>query len=138
MENEKENVVNIKIEDKIIDMIDEATDIVKNFYERYSDKVEPNKATCLAIAVHNTLPELLELYHEANGQIKQFYDGELYTANQLKNIEKTTKTYYIHKDKIRDFIKSELPDDDICEACETYDVNGVDIKKELKKLLEEN
>lgn len=40
------------------------------------------------------------------------------------------------KEKIRDFIKDELPDDEICATCNVYDVNGVEIKKKLQELLE--
>ena len=39
--------------------------------------------------------------------------------------------------KIREFIKNELPDDEIMKCCSNYDVNGVRLRKELQKLLEE-
>jgi len=41
------------------------------------------------------------------------------------------------KEKIREFIKKELPDDEIMECCSNYDVNGVAIRKELEKILED-
>ena len=44
---------------------------------------------------------------------------------------------YISKKKIEEFIKEELPDDEICSFCDRYDVNGVEIKEKLQKLLEE-
>lgn len=44
---------------------------------------------------------------------------------------------YISKDKIRAFIKEELPDDEIMETCQMYIINGVLIREKLEKLLEE-
>ncbi len=41
------------------------------------------------------------------------------------------------KDKIRKFIKEELPDDEIMEVCSCYDVNGVSLRRELEKMLKE-
>lgn len=38
------------------------------------------------------------------------------------------KKLYISKDKIREFIKENLPDDEICSCCDNYDSNGVAIK----------
>lgn len=38
-------------------------------------------------------------------QLNQYYDGKLFTANQLKAIEREQNKYYIHKDKIREKIK---------------------------------
>ena len=46
-------------------------------------------------------------------------------------------TTWVDKDKIREFIKNELPDDEIMKCCSNYDVNGVRLRKELQKLLEE-
>ena len=37
--------------------------------------------------------------------LNQYYDGKLFTANQLKATEKEQNKYYIHKDKIREKIK---------------------------------
>ena len=42
------------------------------------------------------------------------------------------------KDKIKAFIKEELPDDEICSYCETFDINGIDLKRKLQSLLEDN
>lgn len=46
-------------------------------------------------------------------------------------------TTWVDKDKIREFIKNELPNDEIMKCCSNYDVNGVRLRKELQKLLEE-
>ncbi len=50
---------------------------------------------------------------------------------------KQVKENFIPKDKIREIINEDLPDDEICEVCEKYDVNGVVIKQKLIKVLEE-
>lgn len=44
---------------------------------------------------------------------------------------------YISKDIIRKFIKEELPDDEIMETCEMFDINGVYLRKKLEELLGE-
>lgn len=36
---------------------------------------------------------------------KKYYDGKLFTANQLKVIEKNQNKYFIHKNKIKEKIK---------------------------------
>lgn len=41
------------------------------------------------------------------------------------------------KDKIKDFIEEELPSDEACEGCDFYDVNGIEIKRKLEKILKE-
>ena len=42
---------------------------------------------------------------ELEEHLKEFYNGELYTAKQLKNIERDKKKYYVHKSKIDELIK---------------------------------
>ena len=37
--------------------------------------------------------------------LNQYYDGKLFTSNQLRRIEKEQSKYYIHKDKIREKIE---------------------------------
>ena len=39
------------------------------------------------------------------------------------------------KDKIREIIEKELPDDEIMKCCNVYDVNGVSLRKELEKII---
>lgn len=41
------------------------------------------------------------------------------------------------KEGIQNIIENELPDDDICNCCSIYDVNGIDLKIKLQQLLEE-
>ena len=45
---------------------------------------------------------------------------------------------YISKDKIKKFIKDELPDDEVMECCTIFDTNGIDLRIKLEKILEEN
>lgn len=53
--------------------------------------------------------ELINYYEEKiqelEEHLKEFYNGELYTAKQLKNIERDKKKYYVHKSKIDELIK---------------------------------
>lgn len=53
----------------------------------------------------------------------------------LNLIEKLQKENQELKEEIREFIKKELPDNEIMECCSNYDVNGVAIRKELEKIL---
>ena len=50
-------------------------------------------------------------------------------------IQELLSENWVDKDVIREFIKKELPDDEIMECCSNYDVNGVAIRKELEKIL---
>lgn len=52
--------------------------------------------------------------------------------NQEERDEETIPRY-----KIREFIKEELPDDEIMKWSIIYDVNGIDLRKKLEELLEE-
>jgi hypothetical protein len=72
---------------------------------------------------------LLDIYQkekEKNKELeeerKQFYEGELYTAKQLKNIERDRNKYFIHKSKIE----------------ELRDIDNIDyLQFKIKELLEE-
>lgn len=77
----------------------------------------------------------LDIIEEMANQLELFYDGELYTAKQLKNIEKNQNKYFVNKKKIRDRINElkELAEKDINWQDEIYYTIG-----ELEKLLEEN
>ena len=57
--------------------------------------------------------------------------------NRLEDIEDKMFTKYISKDIIRNFIKEELPDDEIMKCCENFDENGVYLRKKLEELLGE-
>ena len=65
--------------------------------------------------------------------LNQYYDGKLFTSNQLKRIEKEQNKYYIHKDKIRE--KIEEIEDSLKEDCialhEFQRLAKIDVLKEL-------
>ena len=52
--------------------------------------------------------------------------------------EKDKNKKCISKDKIREFIKKELPDDEAIKYYTIWNVNGIDLRKKLEKLLEKN
>lgn len=70
---------------------------------------------------------------------KKFYNGELYTAKQLKNIEKNQNKYFINRQKVKDKIdeinkKYEDSKDENGESPYYYPEYTIRV---LKKLLEE-
>lgn len=104
---------------------------------------------------------VLNLIKKLDNKIKFLLDNEKslkeMNRNQVKIIEKQQKEIeriksldiyklteewetgqLIHKDKIREFIKKELPDDEIMKWNIIYDVNGIDLRMKLEELLEEN
>lgn len=48
---------------------------------------------------------LLQYIDQLESKVKQFYDGEAYTAKQLKKVEENQKKYFINKQVIRDKIE---------------------------------
>ena len=70
-----------------------------------------------------------KLYKETNNDSWYWQEEIELILEALKNS--------IPKNKIEELIKEELPDDKICEVCDIYDVNGVDIRRKLEKILEE-
>lgn len=79
--------------------------------------------------------EILQI--EGNSDIETYLKTIVAENNRLEDIEDDRDCNYISKDKIREFIKKELPDDDIMVTCNNYDINGVLIREKLEKLLEE-
>lgn len=72
---------------------------------------------------------------ETQKEMIEFQAGYRQTLEQ--DLFEGASNFVIPKDKIRKFIKEELPDDETCECCDNYDVNGVLIKQKLMKVLEE-
>jgi len=78
------------------------------------------------------LEALLDLYQkeqqkntELEEENNKFYNGELYTAKQLKNYEKTIKTYWVNKKIIK-------------EKADVYENKGyIEIAGAMRELLEE-
>ena len=69
---------------------------------------------------------------ELEEKIKNFYEGEIYTCKQLKNIEENQKKYFINKQVIRDKINEILNIQNKCVEI-TFD----EIILKLEELLEE-
>lgn len=80
--------------------------------------------------------EKLKIYTDE--QIEKMNIKELKSRfKKIQNIAKNGNDIIVSLIKeIREFIKKELPDDEIMECCSICDVNGVAIRKELEKLLE--
>lgn len=70
-------------------------------------------------------------------KIKRLKNTIIELHNKLDEGNSKVERDYISKDKIIEFIKNELPDDEIMQCCETYDSNGVYLRKKLEELLEE-
>lgn len=62
-------------------------------------------------------------------------NNKLYEMGQQRAIQELLSENWVNKEVIREFIKKELPDDEIMECCSNCDVNGVAIRKELEKIL---
>lgn len=96
-----------------------------------------------------TLLTAYEKEKEKNKELDKENQGlfELYNFNDTsllakilkdyKNtIEKQQKEIEELKEGIENIIKNELPDDEICNCCNVFDVNGIEIKEKLQSLLE--
>lgn len=60
------------------------------------------------IAIKHILSELKQKdkrIKELKAQLQKYYNGELYTAKQLKNIEANQRKYFINKQKVKDKIE---------------------------------
>lgn len=104
----------------------------------------------------NNIKEIEKSHKEENGKLRveyeKVYEDNLTLVDELKlekeknelfvvsgnsiNLERHIKNNYISKDKIKKFIKEELPEEEICKSCDIYDVNGVSLKEKLEKILE--
>lgn len=73
---------------------------------------------------------LLDLIEKQSKEIEELKEKNEYLPNWVSK-------KYVSKDKIKAFIKEELPDDEICSCCKIFDVNGVELKRKLQSLLEE-
>lgn len=76
--------------------------------------------------------DCIELHKIANDRRVEIMELEENSLT-IKQVQEN----FIPKDKIKEIIIEELPDDDICKSCGRYDVNGVVIKQKLIKVLEE-
>lgn len=85
------------------------TEEVNKAIEAMKDKLDNDENSWFYYDEIETIFDLLEKQNKEIEKLKehlnQYYDGKLFTANQLRRIEKDHNKYYIHKDKIREKIK---------------------------------
>ena len=71
--------------------------------EEFIDKQKSNKGTFVPTDFEITAIEnLIQENKELKEHLQKYYNGELYTANQLKNIEENQKKYFINKSKVKE------------------------------------
>ena len=88
-------------------------DILEQKIEKdYKDMMAVINSTSLPLFVEDTIEDmhiLISTLIEENKELKEehdlFMEGELYTAKQLKNLEKDRDKYYIHKSKVEELLK---------------------------------
>lgn len=83
---------------------------------------------------HKELAGMIENLIKENKELKEHlqkcYNGELFTAKQLKNIEENQRKYFIHKSKIKEIIYP-TPENYI-----PLEVQQSEMYKKLEKLVE--
>ena len=87
-EREKKAIENVKI---ILN-----SNIRNQFLDDEADNIE---------ILLNLLEKQQKEIEKLKEHLNQYYDGKLFTSNQLRRIEKEHNKYYIHKDKIREKIE---------------------------------
>ena len=97
--------------------------------------VKLNKRNNLDDTFAEILLNLIEKQSKEIEELKSRNQGKTEALEEWINGERVS-IHCIHKDKIKAFIKEELPDDEICSYCETFDINGIDLKRKLQSLLE--
>lgn len=69
---------------------------------------------------YKAIENLIQENKELKEHLQKYYNGELFTAKQLKSIEENQKKYFIHKSKLKEKIEEiekrkqdllQLPDD---------------------------
>lgn len=102
--------------------------IIENLIDKLQKELE--EKTTILMAGADKVKQLEKENEELRDTNKKLYEMGLQRA-----VQELLNENWVNKDDIREFIKKELPDDEIMECCSNYDVNGVAIRKELEKLL---
>lgn len=102
--------------------------IIENLIDKLQKELE--EKTTMLMAGADKVKQLEKENEELRDTNKKLYEMGLQRA-----VQELLNENWVNKDDIREFIKKELPDDEIMECCSNYDVNGVAIRKELEKLL---
>ena len=87
-----------------------------------------------------SLMNLLTGYKQLEEENKKFYEGEIFTAKQLKNIEQNQKKYFINKQVVKEKIEelTKEADNETSKDYDEIDYNKVDellTKREVCKEL---
>lgn len=77
------------------------------------------------------LENLIQENKKLKEHLQKYYNGELFTAKQLKNIEENQRKYFIHKSKLKEIIYPS-PENYI-----SLEVQQSDMYKKLKNLVED-
>ena len=70
-----------------------------NYFGQFEEKIN------MITGILNLLEKYQKEIEKLKEHLNQYYDGKLFTANQLKAIEREQNKSFIHKDKIRRKIK---------------------------------
>lgn len=124
-EKNKELINTLYYKEKIIDELTQLEEDLKIELGKEKEKT-PESVRKQFETYQNKICELEEKNKELESYVELYHNGELYSAKQLKNMEKTRDMYYIHKDKIREALN-------IGEGQE-----NVDILELIKTLVAEN
>ena len=107
----------------------EAIEYIKAFQKDLYGASDKNLMAIYIDRVWNYIDKLeKELLQEKEKHKSTTYNFEL-VVDKLDNS--------ISKDKIRDFIREYLPDEEIMKSCQRYDTNGILIREKLEELLVE-
>ena len=92
-----------------------------------------NATATLDLEDLKSLKNVLDSYKQLEEKNKKFYEGEIFTAKQLKNIEQNQKKYFINKQVVKEKIeeiKLRLKDD--CLALHEFQrLAKIDVLEEL-------
>lgn len=78
--------------------------------------------------IKRAIEHLLEENKDLKNHIKEFYNGECYTAKQLKQLEANQKKYFINKQKVKDKLE------DYTERKRYYDGNNIFLDEEYYRI----
>ena len=93
--------------------------IIKNLIDKLQKEVEEKQTIIYAGAE----------------KVKQLQKENEEQFRQLCKLSIKLDMETISKDKIRDFIREYLPDEEIMKSCQIYDTNGILIREKLEELL---
>ena len=122
--------------DKDINNLEEIINLCKEEINN-NDK---NITATLDLEYLKSLMNLLTGYKQLEEENKKFYEGEIFTAKQLKNIEQNQKKYFINKQVVKEKIEelTKEADNETSKDYDEIDYNKVDellTKREVCKEL---